>query len=409
VTDTIYTVQVPGIPNANDGLTQNLGTVFTPAVNGTVTHIRWYFPTTLPGGTVTGGLWTWTSDAAGTLLSSAPFTAPVAGTWNTAQLPAPVAVTAGSYYVTSIYSPDFYVATAAQFNGVSITNGNLTAPADDAVTPRRNGKFLQAAAGLTYPTSFFNGNGYFADVLFEPTTAQTVTPDSLTLPLTFGAPTLTDSSMSVSPGSLNLPLTFGAPTVTGSITPPPLVTINLAAPNFAAIVTGIGACVVDALDQTPAGAPCRQCLLLPTAQIPWDNCGPCDQDQCQGQIALAIRSVYGSEAFPQPATGKTWGKCSPHYWIARVVVSVTRCLPTMDDAGEPPTCAAELAAAVILEQDRLAVRQGIACCLDAMRIETPGRTAAWLIDASNTVGESGGCGGSETEFLIGVQTCPCPG
>src|SRR5262245_13821966 len=179
------------------------------------------------------------------------------------------------------------------------------------------------------------------------------------------------------------------------------ITINLSTPRFASIVTGIGACIVDALEQTPAGAPCRQCLLLPTQQIPWDNCGPCDLGDCLGQVALAIRAVYGSKVFPQPFVGATWARCDPRFWVARVVASVTRCVPSVDQQGRPPSCAAELAAAITLENDRTAVRQAIACCLDQLFSARPPSVAAWAIDQSVTVGELGGCAGSETEFYIG--------
>ena len=191
------------------------------------------------------------------------------------------------------------------------------------------------------------------------------------------------------------------------------VTVNLTAPNFAAIVTGIGACIVDALDQTPAGAPCRQCLLLPTFVIPWDNCGPCDcgsQDcDCNGQVALAIQSVWGSNVSQlTPMTDAPWIKCGPRYWVAQVIASVTRCVPAIDEAGHPPSCDAELAAAIRLEQDRTAVRQAIACCLNDLYNAHPPGVAAWILGPSVTVGESGGCAGSETTFTIGASACDCP-
>jgi hypothetical protein len=184
--------------------------------------------------------------------------------------------------------------------------------------------------------------------------------------------------------------------------------INLTSPGFVAIVTGLAGCVFDALAQTPAGAPCRQCSLLPTQQIPWDNCGPCDGANCEGQVAFAIREVYGSDTFPTPASQKTWSKCGPRYTVARVVVSVTRCVPTMDQLGNAPGCDAELLASIILENDRTAVRQGLACCLDSAARATPAILSEWLISPSVTLPESGGCGGSETEFLIGVRSCVCP-
>jgi hypothetical protein len=185
-------------------------------------------------------------------------------------------------------------------------------------------------------------------------------------------------------------------------------TINLSNPGFVPIVTGLAECIFDALAQTPAGAPCRQCALLPTQQIPWDNCGECNGSQCTGQAALAIREVYGSDSFPTPAAQKTWSKCGPRYAVARVVVSVTRCVPTMGERGEPPSCAEELAAAITLENDRTAVRQALACCLNAAAHATPPTVSEWLISPSVTIGELGGCAGSETEFLIGVRACLCP-
>jgi hypothetical protein len=164
----------------------------------------------------------------------------------------------------------------------------------------------------------------------------------------------------------------------------------------------VGQCILDTLGQTPAGAPTRQCLLVPTNSIPWDNC------DCGGQLALAIQSVYGSEKFPGPASGISWTKCSPRWIVAQVMVSVTRCVPTMDESGNPPLCSASLAAAITLENDRTAVRQAIACCLRQIYEATPWRVGQWLLGPSQTVGELGGCAGVETTFLIGVQLCPCP-
>jgi hypothetical protein len=94
--------------------------------------------------------------------------------------------------------------------------------------------------------------------------------------------------------------------------------------------------------------------------------------------------------------------------VARVTASVTRCVPTMNERGEPPTCADELAAAITLENDRTAVRQAIACCLNSAHVSRPDLVGNWLLGPTTTVGELGGCAGSETEFLIATQSCPCP-
>jgi hypothetical protein len=269
---------------------------------------------------------------------------------------------------------------------------------------------LNAGTAAETPSVSWSGNGADERYMLVATftaAVDTISPDGITLPIVLGEPALSDGSMTIIPDGVTVPILFGAPTISGATYVPPSVTVNLAMPGFATIVTGVGACIVDALDQTPAGAPCRQCLLLPTQQIPWDNCG-CDST-CDGQVALAIRQVYGADKFPTPVTGVTWAKCTPRWWVARVVVSVTRCVPPMDDTGNPPSCAASLAAAIILENDRTAVRQAIACCLQGLHVDFPATLGAWLLEPSVTVGEQGGCAGSETEFLIGVQACPCPG
>jgi len=177
--------------------------------------------------------------------------------------------------------------------------------------------------------------------------------------------------------------------------------VNLTLPNFVAMVTGVGQCVNDALAQTPAGAPERFCRLVPTQTIPWDNC------DCGGQLALAFQQMYGSDTFLQPYTGLTWAKCKPRWWVAQVLVSVTRCVPSLSDTGIAPSCDEELSAAVTLVNDMQATRQAIACCLsDLYEAHSIG---AWTLGLSTTVGELGGCAGSETTFWLGVQACPCPG
>lgn len=176
------------------------------------------------------------------------------------------------------------------------------------------------------------------------------------------------------------------------------ITINLTA-SPASIVTGVGQCVADALAQTPAGAPTRQCLLLPTQSIPWDNC------DCGGQLALAIQSVYGSVSFPAPAPLRDWQPCGPHWSVVQVMLSIVRCMPMMDEQGIPPSCAEELEAAVMLENDRTAVRQALACCLNDYK--TAGRIGGWALSPSVTVGELGGCSGIETPFLFSISSCLC--
>jgi hypothetical protein len=184
------------------------------------------------------------------------------------------------------------------------------------------------------------------------------------------------------------------------------VVINLTA-SPAALVTGIGQCVVDALAQTPAGAPCRQCLLLSTATIPWDGCD-CECDTSSGQIAQAILSVGAADNIATGEFTGNWKRCIPAFTIVRVMLSVVRCVPSMDERGTPPACADELAAAITLENDRTAVRQALACCIDQLMPPTllTGPVRAFNIGPSVTVGESGACAGIETVYTLALSA-PC--
>lgn len=353
-------------------------TLFQPTVNGVIRGLRRYRAASAPSYDI-ASLWSYNTDAApGVLLASGSAWAGSGGPignpgWD--YVPVNIPVTAGTKYYVGNTADRFVTATTSSpflTSSVTSPDGLLVAPRSDLVTPQANGRFAFGnGSTITYPNAGAT-NCHYQDVLFEVQEC----PDCPVCP---------------------------------ECPPGDGFTINLTSPNFVAIVTGLAGCVVGALDQTPAGAPCRQCVLLPTQQIPWDNCGPCAEG-CNGQVAFAIREVYGSKSFPQPLTGETWRKCAVHYSIARVVVSVTRCVPTMDERGNPPSCASELAAAITLENDRTAVRQAIADCLCAASAPTlsPRYLSEWSISPSVTVGELGGCAGVETEFLIGVQVaCQC--
>ncbi len=172
----------------------------------------------------------------------------------------------------------------------------------------------------------------------------------------------------------------------------------------AGIVTGVGQCIAEGLAESLRGVPdgFRTCLLIPAAQIAWDNCGCPDG----GQFAQAILSRGGSSRFPGLDTGN-WSLCGPPLDIVTVLTSVSRCVPTMDFQGAPPTCEASLTAALGLESDREIVRQSLACCLDALKREF--RIQGWNIGPSTTVGELGGCVAVETTYTFALSSCLCPG
>lgn len=157
----LFTSQIPSSTDVNDSHVYTLGTVIIPAVGGSVTAGRWYFPTTLPSGTTQFVLY---DLVAQTELARKAFVAPIPGTWNSTTLTSPVLLTSARAYIACVVTNDHYVAQANFFAGVGITQGDLRAP---VTTEIANGRFLDGSDG--FPTGSFGGGCYFVDFTFEPT------------------------------------------------------------------------------------------------------------------------------------------------------------------------------------------------------------------------------------------------
>jgi hypothetical protein len=175
--------------------------------------------------------------------------------------------------------------------------------------------------------------------------------------------------------------------------PPPEPVLLTTALTAAGIVTGIGECILDELENTPESGgvtdKMRRCLLVPGA-IAWDAC------DC-GQLALSIQRSYPSTTFPTEASeDPARGGCPPGLQAYDVLASLTRCVPGVDARGNPPSCDALLAAALRLEGDAFALRRGVVCCLVTYKRER--RIMDWRAGAVNRVGPEGNCAGVELTF-----------
>jgi len=150
----MFTGQTPATASVNDPSAVELGTVFTPSVNGSATAIMFYKGSGNTG-THTGSIWS----ASGTRLATVTFSNETASGWQTAPLATPLALTAGQTYVVSYYAPNGnYAATGGFFNSVW-SAGPLSAPAGN------NGRYLYGAGG-GFPTGSFNSTNYFVDLVF---------------------------------------------------------------------------------------------------------------------------------------------------------------------------------------------------------------------------------------------------
>ncbi|MGH7724670.1 MAG: N,N-dimethylformamidase beta subunit family domain-containing protein [Candidatus Eiseniibacteriota bacterium] len=165
------TVAVGG--DAGDGNSVEVGVKFRSDVDGFITGIR-YYKHAAAAGTHVGKLWT----TGGALLESATFTGESASGWQEVAFGAPVAITAGTTYIASVFLPNGHYAFSGSYFATSgHDNAPLHALAEGVDGP--NGVFLYAPLG-GFPTTTFQSSNYWVDVRFETETGPDETPPSVT-------------------------------------------------------------------------------------------------------------------------------------------------------------------------------------------------------------------------------------
>jgi hypothetical protein len=158
--DTIFDFSgTPGIVDSGDPSSVDLGVKFTASAAGSVTGIRFHKAATNTG-THIGSLWS----ASGTLLASATFTNETPSGWQTVLFSSPVAVTPNTTYVASYLAPNGHYSVTAQGLATSVINGPLTAVGNATSS---NGVYMYSS-GNAFPSSTYNANNYWVDVLFAP-------------------------------------------------------------------------------------------------------------------------------------------------------------------------------------------------------------------------------------------------
>jgi len=151
---TVFTNQVPALPNNTDNASYELGMKFQSSAAGQIMFIR-YYKAASETGTHTGTIWS----SSGVPLAQVTFSAETASGWQVQALPTPLSIQANTTYGVSVNVNAYYVATNSGLASSSVS-GPLKSVADGA-----NGVFGSAA---TYPTRSFQNSNYFRDVGFVP-------------------------------------------------------------------------------------------------------------------------------------------------------------------------------------------------------------------------------------------------
>lgn len=144
-----------------------VGMKFTTLADGYITGAQFFKGGTANSGTHTGHLWA--SD--GTLLATVTFTNESSNGWQTAHFNTPVAVHANSDYVISYHAPK------GHYTGVDygFTNGI----SNDYLSASSNAGVYAYGASGTFPTSTYNAENYFVDVVFKPNVAPVAQDDTI--------------------------------------------------------------------------------------------------------------------------------------------------------------------------------------------------------------------------------------
>lgn len=143
------------------------------------------------------------------------------------------------------------------------------------------------------------------------------------------------------------------------------------------LLTALADCLCVELDTSPGGPPCF-CGVVPAALVAMDFCD-CGGTAC-GMGWVRLDTLYPSRRFADPTTD---ARCGDPLAL-RVQVGVTRCLPGMDAAGNPPGVVEQSEAVRVQTGDLLAARRAIECCWSDRTV---------LLGAYIPVGPQGDCGG----------------
>lgn len=170
-------------------------------------------------------------------------------------------------------------------------------------------------------------------------------------------------------------------------------------------------CVCEAMadiadeDASYPGCP-SSCFTYVSAGEPVVDCCASDCDDPGGMLTTHVESVFPSDNFPNPSAG--FAPCKAATWVAVLVVTVARCVDTLDEQGNPQGTPDDWSdSARLLAIDQYAALTALSCCLVADPV--PGKTTRRVqIIESRPVTTSGGCAAVEVRaFVDAGRVCAC--
>ncbi|MBT2226258.1 hypothetical protein [Nonomuraea sp. NEAU-A123] len=157
------------------------------------------------------------------------------------------------------------------------------------------------------------------------------------------------------------------------------------------------ACFCSALEGSTGGSPCHCCLAV--GPPPADFCCECPSG-ASGQAWVRVVAIFPSSKFPARTNELVRCGQSAAYAV-ELELGAYRCVATLDDAGDPPSCEATTRDVEVQVDDAAAMRAAVCCfrAQDGGRILVPGE---W-----SPIPPNGGCAGGVMRVTVQAYTC-CP-
>lgn len=172
--------------------------------------------------------------------------------------------------------------------------------------------------------------------------------------------------------------------------------------NVTVIAAALRDCLCARLEAI--GQPvCQCCLRSGVAPPPPDNC--CDCGEAQGQASVQLGPIYPSDKFPRRGIQEWNGACSKGQtlWVAELIMTVYRCVATMDGTGQAPDCARLNDDAIKIQKDAVAMIETFTCCDWAGAGNKRIMPGEW-----RPLPNAGGCGGGTMNVFVSLGYACCP-
>lgn len=160
------------------------------------------------------------------------------------------------------------------------------------------------------------------------------------------------------------------------------------------------ACLCSALDDTVGGPVCSCCLAPGPEPV---DC--CDCAEGEGKAWVRVVRIFPTTSrFPQQALDP--GACRTGGWAVELELGVARCVATIDDDGNPPSCDDRNADTIKILEDAAAMRAAVSCCYPSTDL---GRAWRSVPGQWTPIAPAGGCAGGTMLVTIESADCCPPG